>query len=137
MMNWRVSLSGDPFDLQTLADLEFGVTKDGDAFVLRSDRFDGLTDANKVREAATLLVELLNGAARISSGDFDQVGIGAVIGDRGDGTHDVHVGATLTARGRMRANVVDAATGQPVTNSAPPTLAKKSVTLSDLIMLQT
>jgi hypothetical protein len=114
MPKWRVTLSGDSWDLESLADLGVGVTREGNAFALRSPELDSFGDAGEVRQRAIKLVEVLNGIARIAVGDFDPVAVGAVHGDDGGGTHSVLLGEDAKVRDRARVRVADAATGTPV-----------------------
>jgi hypothetical protein len=103
------------------------VAEEGHAFVLRSPGFDKLTDAGAVRQHAVELVEVLNGLAKITVGDFDAVSVGAVTGDDGSGTHSIFVVDEIKPRGRARGEVIDAATGQPVARGQASDLLQQCV----------
>jgi hypothetical protein len=114
MPDWRAILSGDPFDLESIADLGVGVTKEDGAFVLRSEQFRALTEAEQVRERALLLVEAINGAAKVLLGQVHTVAVGSIEGDDGSGGFLVLIGETVRLGIRERVQVIDGATGLPI-----------------------
>jgi hypothetical protein len=72
MAEWRVNLEGDEFDLEQLAALlatpRQRLRKEERHFVLTSDRFNTLTDADSVRKTAVHLTDTLFGLARLTYG---------------------------------------------------------------------
>jgi hypothetical protein len=95
-MAWEVQLTGDPTDLQTLADTfkggEIQVAQSGNEYVLRSSQFEPLDSAASVREAAIELVTALSGSARLALGAREAIGVGPAVYRVGpDGKRDTTV----------------------------------------------
>jgi len=79
-MRWEVQLTGDPTDLQMLADTftggEIQVAQSGKEYVLRSSKFELLDSAASVRATAIELVTALSGSARLVLGGRVVIGVG-------------------------------------------------------------
>jgi len=82
-MPWEVQLTGDPTDLQTLADTftggEIQVAQCGKEYVLRASQFELLDSAASVRESAIELVTALSGSARLVLCAREAIGVGAAV----------------------------------------------------------
>src|SRR3990172_1242885 len=82
-MPWEVQLTGDPTDLQMLADTftggEIQVAKSGKEYVLRSSQFELLDSAASVRESAIELVIVLSGSVRLVLGARGAIRVGAAV----------------------------------------------------------
>lgn len=82
-MRWEVQLTGDPTDLQMLADTFTGeamqVAQSGKEYVLRSSHFELLDSAASVRESAIELVTALSGSVRLTLGAREAIGVGAAV----------------------------------------------------------
>lgn len=125
--SWRVNLSGDSRNLKTLAGLDVGVSEEGSAFVLRRPELDTLTDVQMVRSQAVELVDALNGLGWVADPDFVPVGVGSVIGDDGSQTITVSAGELLMLGEHLKAEIIDAATGQPIPPPPPPLIYAKAL----------
>lgn len=69
MATWTVALHGDLADLERLATLEVGVTREGDSsFVFRSPNIDRLSEPRAVHRRALREVEMLKGLLRMAIG---------------------------------------------------------------------
>ncbi len=92
-MRWMVQLAGDTSDLSTLAQsftgTDVNLLHDGQNYVLTSDTFQDVDDANTIRAKAENIVELLNGATRLALDAGQAIRIGAVYRDRLDGTREI------------------------------------------------
>ncbi|MCW6506988.1 hypothetical protein [Lichenifustis flavocetrariae] len=113
-------LTGHPFDLDAwLQALPTGanpwVVKVRDEHVLRSISFDSLADPAQIIDAATFLVELINGALLASNPGGERVTLGAVLELLADGSinHHVHLAGTVNARSRVSATLTVGAERQP------------------------
>ena len=132
---WRAQLSGDEFDLETLANhFNAGdptVQKVGDVFLLGSALFysisepDEVTKAVAVRDAAVELLELINGAAKIDSLSYRPVGLSGRIHREVDGDTNIHILAS--AEMRMRFQLTAVATGGTVLAIPPQAPAQQWV----------
>ena len=105
-MPWEVQLTGNPADLQTLADGltggEVQVAQSGGKYVLRSSKFELLDSAAAVCQCATKLGTTLSAFARLFLGAHEALGVGAVCRVRPDGKRDIAV-SVGTAVVRVRA----------------------------------
>lgn len=94
-MRWEVQLTGDPTDLQMLADAFTGgkiqVAQSGGEYVLRSSKFELLDSAAAVRQCATELGTALSASARLVLDAREAIGVGAVYRVRPDGKRDITV----------------------------------------------
>ncbi len=95
-MAWEVQLTGDPTDLQMLADTFTGgaiqIAQSGKEYVLRSSQFERLDSAASVRESAIELVTALSGSARLALGAQEAIDVGAAVYRVGpDGKRDITV----------------------------------------------
>lgn len=103
---WRVRLTGDPFDLETLHEFyeshEPLVSTDGDSFYIESVEFDSLaSDPAQLLEHAKQLVVQLNGAATIVRVNHRPVSTdGTILGPDGSQHGVVGVG-TLHLRSKI------------------------------------
>ena len=92
-MSWLVQLSGDTSDLASLAQSFTGsdirITHDDQDYILTSDSFACCVDAADVHREAERIIDALNGAACISPGTMQPIRVGAVLGSRADGKHDI------------------------------------------------
>lgn len=128
MSNWRVTLKGDAFDLESLAEIspaqggDWSVAQEGGAFCLRSNRFEHLTEAAEIRQRAEAIVALLNGVAKVRWGEFDPIEVGGVVGEGQDGGIQIFATDTIRVRDRVRGKVSDPSTGKPVNASRSSSL---------------
>lgn len=78
-----MQLSGEGADLAFLEKAfnsgDIRVSKEGDSYFLSSNRFDGLADANAVKDAATVIAAMLGGACRLALNGSQPVTIGNAI----------------------------------------------------------
>jgi len=94
-MRWEVQLTGDPTDLQMLADACAGgqvqVAQSDEEYVLRSIKFEHLDSTASVRRSAVRLVTALSALARLMLGTRGAIGVDAVYRVRLDGKRDITV----------------------------------------------
>ena len=119
MPTWRVTLTGDPWDLKTLVSMELGLSEEGGGFVWRRPEFDSLTTAHEVEHKAREMIEALNGLGRMNTADFRPVGVGAIVGHEDSGTISLYVGAELTVRSGLPFAAEVIRGGAPVPPSPP------------------
>ena len=111
-MEWSIGLTGHQFDLEELPKWldggDFQVIEEDGEFLIRSSRFDALSDAEEVRRAAEEVVELLNGLGRLLWPEFTPVAVGAVYTTAEDGRKNVHVfmSDTVAFRGKLKVTVI-------------------------------
>jgi hypothetical protein len=92
-MNWMIEISGDPYDLETLAQLfntnEPTIKKENDRYVLTSQSFEQYDDSNSnsniVYTKAQEIIDLLNGISRLGVGLTGALKIKSVFIKRDDG----------------------------------------------------
>ncbi len=136
---WRAVLSGDEYDLETLAGLfrtgDPTVERVGDVFLLGSASFDSLpepdevTKAIAVRDAAVEMLELVNGAAKIDSLSHRSVGLSGRIHREVNG-EEPHIHILASAEVRMRALLVAVASGGAVSGVPPQAPAQQWVSVA-------
>jgi TIR domain len=77
MTQWRVQLSGDPRDLETLAaesqPAEWSIRRDGEQFMLTSSSFDPVADSSVIWAQADDLVARIDRAARLLMSSFSGI----------------------------------------------------------------
>ncbi len=82
MARWQVQLSGQRIDLEELPRLfdqpAARVTDSPDGFILESESFEQLGSAREVREHASTLLPIINGAARLSYSAYRPAVLGGV-----------------------------------------------------------
>jgi len=104
MAEWFVRLEGHQFDLmelgRQLTSPELNFTTDDDGYWLRSTRFTPMTDSSEVHATAEQLLQQINGAGRIFSGDFRPVRQAGIQRRHKDGRRDQFVFAQGMASGR-------------------------------------
>ena len=93
MPNWVISLRGDRFDLEALAQaplgtLRMGLAQEGPELHLKCDSLDRETDANVVREKAEQLAKRLTGWCRLSLNSTGSIEISEIYAIREDGTRN-------------------------------------------------
>ena len=92
-MTWVIQLAGDTSDLSALAQSLTGtgvnLSHDGQNYVLTSDTFQDVDDANTIREKAENIVYLLNGATRLALNAGQSIRVGAAYRSRSDGTREI------------------------------------------------
>ena len=93
MPNWIISLRGDRFDLEALAQAPSGMLKmelpqEGSELYLKCDSLDRETDANVVREKAEQIAKRLTGWCRLSLNSTASIQISGIHAIREDGTTD-------------------------------------------------
>lgn len=69
MPTWTVTLQGNLADLETLASLGVGVTREGDGFMLRLPELENVTELMQVHQYAVEQLQALNGLRRMAWGD--------------------------------------------------------------------
>ncbi len=79
MSEWLVQLTGKEFELETVSRLfnlpELRIIKEGRDYFLQSEDFRPLSDAHDVYKCAQKMLPFINGAARLHSVGFKQIGI--------------------------------------------------------------
>lgn len=112
-VNVKAWLSGHPFDLQTLAELfasgDTRVVKEGEDYALTSTEIDNRPDGVPFHELAPIVLQRVNGLARVLRGDdYRPVGLTGRY-QEGDGNH--HVVSADVAEARARAYPVTVVVG--------------------------
>jgi len=136
---WRVGLTGDPFDLDELvADFAgpgVAVTQVGGQYWLSSTEFEHLPTADQVRARAAELVQDLNGAASFGIGGFHAVGVGHVSRVRADGGRDafLYVEGMLTLRGNVIPPLVNGQARQSPRVVGLHAIASKNAAIRDAL----
>ena len=123
MAAWLVRLKGHPFDLAYLS-TTFDAPKrriherEGCHYLQSSD-FEVLTDAEDVRLHAQSLLQLMNGAARVQSGEYQPVAVDAVVRVDDDGTRQVSMSLSgaVSMRSQFSATVIKGGTATPLQSS--------------------
>lgn len=125
-MEWLVHITGDSSDLEdlskSLSSSELSIIKDEKEFVLKSTDFNFLKDAKDVKNKASEILDLVNGAARLDLGMRKPLSVAHVIKVKDDGTRVVfvEVSATVTVTSRVTASVVGVdGTVQEVRQASP------------------
>jgi hypothetical protein len=109
-MEWLVNITGDISDLEDLSkslrSSALSIIKEGQDFVLKSTGFNSLKDVQDVKNKASEILALVNGAARLDLGMRKPLSMAHVVKD--DGTREVFVeiSDTLTLHDRVTASVV-------------------------------
>jgi len=134
---WYVTLVGDPMDVAGLDDIfredDIKCLKEDDQWLLTAKSFEPLADAGQVQEAASELMEVVNGAMKLHFGEHNAVTVGNVIEIGADGTKRGIAMAMAAARmtirgGRIRAVITDGS-GKEVPQ--PPSPVVKWVRLTE------
>ena len=110
MPTWLVRLEGASFDLEDLPSLlhspEHTVVEEGGLYYLKSSDFGSLDSADKVRECAIPIIEMINGAMKIHAPDHRgarESGV-TLIEDNGRRHHYLYIQSSLTVRSKVTAN---------------------------------
>lgn len=121
MAEWLVKLEGYEFDLaelsRQLTSPELSLSKEDDAYWLRSACFVALTEVSHVLTEAEKQLKHINGAARVFKANYEPVKLGSVRRQNDNGTRDhfVFLTASIKARSDLSATVtVSGGTPQPV-----------------------
>ena len=113
-MEWFVIITGDRSDLEdlskALSSSELSIIKEEQNFALKSTGFNSLNDAKDVKNKASEIVALVNGAARLDLGMRKPLSVAHVVKVKDNGTRVffVEVSATITAHSHVTASVVGA-----------------------------
>ena len=139
-MHWEVQLTGDPTDLQMLADTftggEVHVAQSEKGYVLRSSQFELLDSAAVVRESAIALVTALSASVRLVLGAREAIGVGAAVYRvRPDGKRDttVLVGQAVS---HVRAMPITVVHGTQIHRPADPILKWLPVARQDPVVAE-
>lgn len=103
-MEWFVSIIGDSNDLdelsKSLKSPELSISYDGESYILKTDEFNSLDDAEKVRNRAVEIISLINGAAGLTLGIRTPIEVSHVVKLNDEGTRNVSVDIsnTMTVR---------------------------------------
>ena len=138
MSEWLIRLKGHEFDLEDLSghfnSPKRNVRKDEDGYYcLRSSRFESLADDNAVRECGLELIEHMNGAAKIHSGEsfrtveFDGI---SYVDEEGQRHNFVYLSAVIEGRSKVSANLTVIREGEVVERPEPPMKAEMLVDLA-------
>ena len=113
-MEWSVIITGDRYDLEYLCKCldspELCITQQGQDFILESTDFNSLTDAKDVKNKASEILALVNGAAKLDLGVRKPLSVAHVVKVKDDGNREVfvEVSDTIIMRDRVTVSVVGA-----------------------------
>jgi hypothetical protein len=138
MSEWLVRLKGHEFDLEDLSghfnSPKRNVRKDKDGYYyLRSSGFDPLADDAAIRERALELIEHMNGAAKIYSGEsFRTVEFNGIsyVDEEGQRHNFVYLSGVMEGRSRVSGSLTVVREGEVVEPPEPPRKAEMLVDLA-------
>lgn len=113
-MEWIVEVVGESSDLEELSrsldSPELRLTQEGQSFFLRSTDFKSLKSADDVRNNATEILSLINGAARLALRMRKPLVVGNVVKVNDDGKRSIFVSlsATMSLRGNTCVSITRA-----------------------------
>ena len=115
MPKWRVELIGDEFDLEDLPDFlngpQLSVTRDGESYLLLSERLEPLVESAAVHDEARALLPLVNAFAALRRTGHKPVSVGSRVEEltpEGTKRHAVVMVGSIGARGKVGAVTVSA-----------------------------
>lgn len=104
-MEWIVQIAGEKFDLQelskSLTSPELCIAQEGEAFVLKSTDFNLLKDADTVRNKASEIINLINGAVKLAIGMQKPLTVDHVIKINDNGTRKSFISVSILGVGRV------------------------------------
>ncbi len=113
-MEWFVIITGDRYDLEYLCKYfnspELCIAQQEQDFILKSTDFNSLTGAKDVKNKASEILTLVNGAARLELGVRKPLSVAHVVKVKDDGTREVFLefSDTLFIHESVTASVVGA-----------------------------
>lgn len=124
MTRWRQELIGHETDLADVADVFHSppvrvIAVDGH-FYLESDEFEPLSDHHPVVKAAQRTIDWVNGAMRLRGDGYQNVTLGPLHGDHGDGAWSTtlsHSTDAFVVQERSRIHKIGEGKSQAVSNS--------------------
>jgi hypothetical protein len=132
-MIWKAWLTGHEFDLLDLSELfasgDIRIFKEGDQYCLASTEIDNRPAGEGFHEAASRLIELVNGVGQAKNSSFRPVSLSGTYKE-GDHQHHVVIADTVEARSRVSAAAfVNRADGTVAPSPPPPgpELVKKAL----------
>lgn len=110
MSEWLVQLTGEEFELETVTRLfnmpKLCIKKEGRDYFLHSEDFLTLSNAHDVYKCTQKMLPFINGAVRLHSVGFKQVGIDVIVQLNEDGTRSSQgfLSATIEVRCSVELN---------------------------------
>ena len=103
MSNWQIKLTGDQFDLEDLpcwfSDPALRVIEQEGRYYLTSSDFDAMEDSSAIWTHAHVLLEHMQGAAKLYRTNFQRIGLGVMIsGFQGCHHSLVHIAERIVFR---------------------------------------
>jgi hypothetical protein len=137
MAKWLIRLKGEEFDLKDLTPLvhspNHAVIEENGLYYLWSLDFDSLDSASEVRELASSLIDVLNGAVKLHTSGFHGVSEDGVIMIEEDGRrHEyVYLGGSSAARSRASASITVITSGDKEQVAQPPRDVESWISLAE------
>ncbi|SNQ59111.1 hypothetical protein [Candidatus Methanoperedens nitratireducens] len=112
-MEWLAVITGEIFNLEELSKSlntpGLCVTREGEEFILKSTDFNLLIDSDDVRNRASEILSLINGAARLALGMRKPIVVAHIVKINDDGTRHMFVSLseTINLRDSVSVSVIE------------------------------
>lgn len=130
MNPWMVEIEAEEFDLRRLLNLNYlpniSIRTEGDRHYLRSDEFDGCTEAAEVVYKGANILNVINGIAQLEVQDWCYVKFRGVARDEPDGSRTQFLFAKSVGESRMSADAVVIKADGTIDTSREPSFLEKA-----------